>query len=48
MTIYNVHIYREMRVVFGGIDAASHEESVAEAQATSARHRSPRSQRHRD
>jgi hypothetical protein len=25
MTIYNVHIYRQMRLVFNGIEAASHE-----------------------
>jgi hypothetical protein len=29
MTTYNVHIYREMRLVFGGIEAASPEEAAA-------------------
>jgi hypothetical protein len=29
MTTYNVHIYREMRLVFGGIEAGSHEEAAA-------------------
>jgi hypothetical protein len=29
MTIYNVHIYREMRLVYGGIEAGTHEESAA-------------------
>ena len=28
-TIYNVHIYREMRLVYGGIEANSHEEAAA-------------------
>jgi hypothetical protein len=31
MTIYNVHIYREMRLVFGGIEAGSHEAAAASA-----------------
>jgi len=29
MTIYNVHIYREMRLVFGGIEAGSPEAAAA-------------------
>jgi hypothetical protein len=29
MTIFNVHIYREMRLVYGGIEANSHEEAAA-------------------
>jgi hypothetical protein len=29
MTIYNVHIYREMRLVYGGIEAHSHEAAAA-------------------
>jgi hypothetical protein len=29
MTTYNVHVYREMRLVFGGIEAASPEEAAA-------------------
>src|SRR5512135_1842004 len=29
MTTYNVHIHREMRLVFGGIEAAFHEEAAA-------------------
>ena len=29
MTIYNMHIYREMRLVFGGIEADSHEAAAA-------------------
>ena len=29
MTTYNVHIYREMRLVFGGIEAESHEAAAA-------------------
>lgn len=28
-TIYNVHIYREMRLVYGSIEAATHEEAAA-------------------
>ena len=28
MTTYNVHVYREMRLVFGGIEAATHEEAA--------------------
>jgi hypothetical protein len=29
MTLYNVHIYREMRLAFEGIKAESHEEAAA-------------------
>lgn len=29
MTTYNVHIYREMRLVYGGIEADSHERAAA-------------------
>jgi hypothetical protein len=29
MTIYNVHAFREMRLVFGGIEADSHEAAAA-------------------
>lgn len=29
MTIYNIHIYREMRLVYGGIEANSHEAAAA-------------------
>ena len=29
ITIYNVHIYREMRLVYGGIEADSHEAAAA-------------------
>jgi hypothetical protein len=29
MTTYNVHIYREMRLVYCGIEAATHEEAAA-------------------
>src|SRR4051812_44198946 len=29
MTIYNVHIYREMRIVFGGIEAETPEAAAA-------------------
>ena len=29
MTLYNVHIYREMRLVYGGIEADSHEAAAA-------------------
>ncbi len=31
MTLYNVHIYREMRLVFAGIEADSHDEAAAKA-----------------
>ena len=31
MTLYNVHIYREMRLFFPGIEAASPEEAAAKA-----------------
>ena len=29
MTIYNIHIYREMRLVYGGIEADSQEAAAA-------------------
>lgn len=29
MPLYNVHLYREMRVFFPGIEAASHGEAAA-------------------
>ena len=29
MNQYNVHIYREMRLVYGGIEAATHEQAAA-------------------
>jgi hypothetical protein len=29
MTTYNVHIYREMRLVYGGIETATHEAAAA-------------------
>lgn len=29
MTTYNVHLYREMRLVYGGIEAGSHEQAAA-------------------
>ena len=29
MTIFNVHIYREMRLVYSGIEADTHEEAAA-------------------
>ena len=29
MKIFNVHIYREMRLVYSGIEAGSHEEAAA-------------------
>jgi hypothetical protein len=29
MTIYNVHIYRKMRLVYGGVEANSHEAAAA-------------------
>jgi hypothetical protein len=28
MTLYNVHLYREMRLTYGGIEATSHEEAA--------------------
>jgi hypothetical protein len=31
MTIFNVHIYREMRLVFSGIEADTHEAAAAVA-----------------
>jgi hypothetical protein len=31
MTLYNVHIYREMRLTFERIEAGSHEEAAAKA-----------------
>jgi hypothetical protein len=31
MTLYEVHIYREMRLAFGSIEAKSHEEAAAKA-----------------
>lgn len=36
MPFYNVHIYREMRLTYGGIEAASHEEAaqIARSRAT--------------
>lgn len=36
MMLYNVHIYREMRLTYGGIEAASHEEAaqIARSRAT--------------
>jgi hypothetical protein len=41
VTIYNVHLYREMRLYFPGIEAASHQEAAefARQQPTDKAHR---------